>query len=251
MAKDLDFFTQHTHAVDLHHADLGDLGQGILFFGSGKWAHLTFKDANPPNKLDNGKTWHAIKARTSDGHSFSLFECKVNGFVLYADYVIDGDVGIAKFNRIDIRYSEISKWFLYGRHIEGRVGEKLTWTNQPKQFSVNVRSGREQFTIRSEYVGSFREQGEDHVLHEHVEFIFERTNGKFSLSDLQSKALELSCLLSILIAYPISIISVEVMADHGRLYHAYFPTFQKVERDFSDNGFWIKCFVQKRAIEDR
>ena len=162
---------------------------------------------------------------------------------------VDGDIDVAKFKRIDIRYSEISEWFLHWHRIEGTVGEKLTWTEQPKQFSVNIRS--EEFTVRSEYVGSFRAQGEDHVLHEHIEFIFERTNGKFSLSDLQSKALELSCLLSILIAHPISIISVEVMADDGRLYHAYFPTFQKVERDLSDNGFWIKCFVQKRAIEDR
>lgn len=251
MAKGMNFFKQQTHAVDLYHADLGDLGQGTLSFGSGNWAHVTFKGAGPSKKLVDEKTWHVIKARTSDGHSFSLFECKVHGFVLYADYVIDGDVDVAKFKRIDIRYSEISEWFLHLYHIEGTVGEKITWTEQPKQFSVNVGSGREQFTIRSEYVGSFGKQGEDHVLHEHVEFIFERTNGKFSLSDLQSKTLELSCLLSILIAYPISIISVEVMADDGRLYHAYFPTFKKVERDLSDNSFWIKCFAQKRAIEDR
>jgi hypothetical protein len=116
---------------------------------------------------------------------------------------------------------------------------------------VNIRSGPEKFTIRSEYVASHSAQGEDHVLHEHVEFIFERTIGKFSLRDLQSKALELACLLSILIAYPISIVSVEAMTDDGRLYHAYSPTFKKVERDLSDSSFWIKCFVQRRAIEDR
>lgn len=247
----MEFFKQHTHAVTLYHADLGELGQGTLSFGSGNWAHVSFKGAWPSKKFVDGKTWHVVKARSSDGHSFSLFECKVNGFVLYADYVINGDVDVAEFKRIDIRYSEISEWFFHRHSIEGVVGEKLTWTEQPKQFSVNVRSGREQFTVRSEYVGGFRKQGEDLVLNEHIEFIFERTNGKFSLSDLKSKALELSCLLSILIAYPISIICVDIMADDGCLYPAYFPTFNKVERDYSDNGFWIKCFVQKRAIEER
>jgi hypothetical protein len=115
MAKGMDFFKQHTHDVDLYHADLGDLGKGTLSFGSGNWVHVTFKGTGPPNKLDNEKTWNAVKAKTSDGHCFSLFECKVNGFVLYADYVIDGDVDIVKFSRIGIRYTDISEWFLYGR----------------------------------------------------------------------------------------------------------------------------------------
>jgi hypothetical protein len=251
MVGNLEHSEQQVHAVDLYHSELGDLGKGTLYFDSNNWAHVVPELNSLSKKIVDSQTFHVVKARASSGRVFSLFECKVSGFTLYADYVIVGDIDAARFKRMDIRYSEISEWFLRWQRIQGMVGEKLTWANSLKQFSVNISSGQERFTISSEYVGDLSRQGEDHVLHEHIEFIFEKSNGNFGLKDIQSKALELSCLLSILIAYPISIISVHVLADNGLRCPVYFPTFKKMDRNFFDSSFAIKCFMQSDAIGER
>ena len=181
MSKDIDFFKLQTHAVDVYHSDHEEIGHGTLSFGSGNWAHVAFNLTSLSKKFTDDKTWHVLKARTSDGHVFSLFECKTNGFAFYANYVIDGDVDSAQFKRIGIRYSEISAWFLKWHSIDGLVGEKLVWSKEFKPFFAKIKSGSEQFTVKSEYVGNLKKQGEDHALHEHIEFVFEHTNGKFDL----------------------------------------------------------------------
>jgi hypothetical protein len=241
---------RQSYAVMLRHEERGELGEGVLSFGEGHLTSVTFK-SGPPAALCDGERIDLVKAVTDSGRTYTLCTCIMNGFALYADYVIEADIAVAEFDQIVVRYSEVSEWFLHWQNIKGHVGEQLTWAQISKPLSVAVSTDEGQFTLTSDYVGTRDVLGEDLVLHEHVEFSFMSSGGQFGLSDLKTKTLELSCLLSILIGYPATIISVYVSLNDGRFGQVRFPTFERPERDMTDSGFWIKFFIQKPQIEDR
>ena len=237
-------------AVKLHHKQRGELGEGVLSFGAGRWADVRFKNSFL-NVVADGERIDLVKAVTDNGRIFTLCKCKVHEFVLFADYVLEADIEAPEFNQIMVRYSEVSEWFLHWQTIEGNVGEQLTWTRTSKPMSVTVSTNEERFTLTSDYVGTREVSGEETVLHEHVEFTFNTAGKAFGLPDLKSKTLELSCLLSILIGYPLTIVSVHIGLKNGRFCQVHFPTAKRLERDMTDSGFWIKFFIQKPKIEDR
>jgi hypothetical protein len=199
----------------------------------------------------DGAKFDLVKAVTNEGRTFCLCDCKVRGIGLYADYVIDGDLKEAAVDSISVRYSDVSEWFLHWRTVDGSIGKTLNWTRIPKDINVSIKTDDEYFDLRSAYCSSHSQLGEDLVLHEHVEFIFSAKASKFSLADVRAKAHELSCLLSILLAYPATIISVAVSQGTGRSYRIYFPTFERPERAKDDSSFWIRCFIQQPALDGR
>jgi hypothetical protein len=241
---------QQSYAVKLHHKERGEIGEGVLSFGPGRWADVRFKNSFS-NVVTGGERIDLVKAVADNGRTYTLCRCRVHEYVLFADYVFEADIGAPEFDQIVVRYSEISEWFLHWQNIEGNVGERLTWTRTSKPMSVTVSAGEERFTLTSDYVGTRNVSGEETVLHEHVEFSFNTSGSAFGLPDLKSKTLELSCLLSILIAYPITIVSVHVGLKNGCFCQVHFPTPKRPERDMTDSGFWIKFFIQKPKIEDR
>lgn len=238
--------------VELHHDQLGRLGSGVLYFGGNQWAcvNLSISDNAPELRTDDAK-FDLLKAITDEGTTFCLCNCKANGIALYADYVIDGDLSEAAFDSISVRYSDVSEWFLHWRTVDGSVGETLTWKRIPKDINVSVKKNEEHFDLRSEYRASRSQRGEDIVLHEHVEFVFSAKTSQFSLADVKAKTHELSCLLSILLAYPATIVSVVVSQRSGRSYRVHFPTFERPERDKDDSSFWVRCFIQQPALDGR
>lgn len=238
--------------VELHHDQLGRLGSGGLYFGGNRWAYVDLSNlGNAPELRTNDAKFDLVKAVTDEGNTFCLCDCTANGIALYADYVIDGDLSKAEFDSISVRYSDVSEWFLRWRAVDGSVGETLTWKQIPEDIDVNVKTDEEHFGLRSRYCASRRQLGEDLVLHEHVEFVFSARTSQFSLADVRAKTHELSCLLSILLAYPATIGSVVVSQMSGRSHRVHFPTFQRPERDTDDNSFWVQCFIQQPALDGR
>jgi hypothetical protein len=238
--------------VVLHHEQFGRLGSGILYFGGNQWAcvNLSILDNGPELRTD-GTKFDLVKAVTNEGATFSLCDCEASGIALYANYVIDGDFNKAEFDSISVRYSDVSEWFLRGRTVEGSVGETLTWKRNPQDVDVTVRTDEEHFNLRSEYHASRSQQGEDLVIHEHVEFVFSAKTKQFGIADVQAKAHELSCLLSILLAYPTTIANVMVRSETGRFHRVHFPTFKRPERDEDGHSFWLQCFIQQPALDGR
>jgi hypothetical protein len=89
--------------------------------------------------------------------------------------------------------------------VDGTVGEQLTWTRRSEHFSAAVTENTRRFTLSSKCVGSHNRVGEDLIVHEHVEFSFASATGGFSLEEVREKVTGLCALLSLLVAYPVSI----------------------------------------------
>lgn len=250
MTIEIDFSDKHKYTVAISHDDLGDLGKGVLSFGASAGIYIQFQDFGAHAKFENLTARTRIKAKTDKGINFTLFDCEAFGFILYARFVVAGDV-TDNFTSTEIQYSDISEWFLDDRQIKAKVGEEITWTNPVNHLDVTIKAAPDNFTLTSEYVASITKSGNDHLIHEHINFCFKSVDGSFRGPDIRRKSTELSTLLSILTAQPISVIGVQVKCEKGQWHSAYFATFKKVERDSSENDFPEKCFISKSAIHDR
>ncbi|QTB44313.1 hypothetical protein J3J51_00245 [Burkholderia pseudomallei] len=246
------FIEEHTHAVEFHHDELGSLGEGKLSFGAGTQVRGQLPMTSPIPHTDAEYVLGVVHAINENGKSYTLHGCKAYGFSIYADYLIVGKVPEGRFRCLSIRYSDVSEWFMQWRRIEGKVGETLTWSELPQQISVTFKDGQRPFKLTTEYESDLTSKGEDHVLHEHIEFALEQTGGVLTLDDAKDKAMEIARLLSILITHPVSIVDIHVQTvDTNRFHRLYFPTFRPVDRDTSNGTFVRSCFIQKHALDDR
>jgi len=250
MIDEIDFSKKYEYSVDIRHDKLGEFGKGSLSFGENNRVRLGFKNHFQSNLLSDGKMYQGFKAFCDDGKCFTLFNCKYWGFHIYAEFIITDEV-TNSFKQIHIRYSDVSDWFFQWQQIEGTIGEALTWKNKAKDINVNIITPQEQFSLTSASVTSFSKSGEDQTIHEHVSFIFERANGKYTFDDTRTKALELSTLLSILIAQPLSIVSMEVVTEDDKFHCAYFPSYKKSARNSPSSEFSHICFTPKAILDDR
>jgi hypothetical protein len=242
------FSEEQTHKVKLHHRDLGDLGEARSRFG-GEWGVVATMDrpAAVP-RLDPNRLLDFVSATTEDDRAFTLCECSIHGSSLIATCLVYGSITENRFLQIEVRYSDISEWFLRPERIDGSVGEQLTWTRRSEHFSAEVIEHARRFTLSSRCVGSRNRVGEDLIMHEHVEFSFQSSNGGFSLKEVRDKATGLCALLSLLIAYPISIVSVGIHTKTGHAHPFYFGTFKQLQRD-NTREFSIQCFLQKPRLD--
>ena len=248
MTDEMDFSGQYEHEVEIHHDSLGDIGKGTLSFGSEHWPHVSFKDWHVSARLGEG-THRRIRATTSDGEVFSLFNCKVTGFGLSADYVIAGDVN-DEFKCIKVRFTDIFDWFMPFRSYEDKINPDSERNAKQKQLEVVVKTEKQAFKLSSQPILITSGSGEDHLIHEHILFSFERLDTDFRLEDLKNRIHELSTLLSILIAYPTSIASVRVTCEDGRSHGVFFPSPKKKERKVGREFSWNEGFISKHALDD-
>jgi len=250
MSEPIDFAKRYEFEVEVFDEELGALGPGTLRFGAERWTHIRCNQFAAIKALSEGGAGRILKARTAIGECFTLFNCKRMGSYVGADYVFTGDVA-GTFKRIEIRYSDISEWYSRWQKLDGKVGGAISWKNPVKHIATTVKTARETFTLNTESEAAITQSGEDYILHEHVLFCLEHHNGYFSPKDMQTRVLELANLLSILVAYPVSTISVNVVCENSLTHGAFFPTFKRVERDASANDFPQLCFIQERSIHDR
>ncbi|GLQ97617.1 hypothetical protein [Dyella mobilis] len=244
------FSKKFKYAVEVYHDTLGSFGNATLVFGKHDMVRLKFEGHSISGHVAYGKSYDVLRARTNDGDSFTLFACKCYGFACYAYYVVVGDVG-DKFKAIQIRYSDVSEWFMHWQRVVGDVGEKLSWENIPDQISAHVKNDGEEFSVKTEIVGSRKKTGENYLINEHIVFVFENIASMFCAEDIKNKSHEMANLFSILLAHPISAISAWVSEDGSRWYEAYFPTFKRAKRDISDGGFFIRCFASRSMLEGK
>jgi hypothetical protein len=242
------FSEEQTHKVKLHHRDLGDLGEARLRFGGeyGVVATMGLLSARPAP--DPNRPLDFVSATTENGDTFTLCDCRIHALSLIATFLVYGSITETRFLQIDVRYTDISEWFLRPARVEGTVGEQLTWTERSELFSAEVTDDARRFTLSSKSVGSRERVGEDLILHEHVEFSFQSSNGGFPLKEVRDKATGLCALLSLLIAYPISIVSIDVHTTDGHAHRLYFGTFNQLQRD-NTREFPIQCLLQKRRLD--
>ncbi len=199
-------------------------------------------------RSDPSRVLDFVSATTEDESVFTLCDCRIHGFSFIATFLVYGKITESRFLKIDVRYSDISEWFLRPERVDGTVGEQLTWAKRSEQFSAEIAEGTRRFTLSSKYVGDRERIGEDLILHEYVEFSFESSTEGFSLKEARDKTTELCALLSLLIAYPISIASAEVYINDGYARPFYFGTFNQLKRD-NTREFSIQCFIQKVRLD--
>jgi hypothetical protein len=246
----MNFSEVQTHKVYLHHRDLGDLGEAQLRFGGeyGVVATMGFLSARPG--LDPNCPLDFVSAGTEDGHTYTLGACRIHGFSIIATFLVYGSITESRFRQIDVRYSDISEWFLRWELVDGTVGEQLNWTRRSEHFSAAVTDNTQQFTLSSKCVGTHNRVGEDLIVHKHVEFCFASAIGGFSLEEVREKATGLCALLSLLVAYPVSIVSIDIHTTDGHAQPVYFGTFKHVQRD-NTRDFAIQCLLQKPRLDGK
>ncbi|MEX3969704.1 HEPN domain-containing protein [Paraburkholderia caribensis] len=230
--------------------DADEAGMCTLTFGGGEWTCLRFGDRAPGSVAGIAKL-DMLKCISEAGDIYSLCHCDLTGNAAYADYVVEGDPASSKFDRISVRYADVSEWYLRSQTITGTVGMELVWRQIPEQVSVIVDSKDEVFSVESAYVSSRRIQGEELVLHEHIQFIFTAEVPAWEPAEVRTKVHRLSCLLSILMGYPATTLSVSVGQQGGSSMRLHYPTSDRPARDVGDPGFVPKLLVQQHQLAGR
>lgn len=250
MRRTIDFTKQHEFQVDVFGHEHAKLGSGVLTFGPERWIQVGF-DLLEFSGISEGAEFFKLTAVSQSGTSFTLFQCKRIGFGITANYVVTGDVG-ENFKSIEIRYSDVSEWYLGRQWIEGDIADSVRLGNPVKHFTATIKTEQENFTLTSRSERSVSRTGEDHIFHEHVLFCLDSHDANFSIVNIQTKAMDLLRLLSILMAHPVSIASIEAVCDKGNSCTVFFPTYSPVERKASRNSrFLYECFIQQQDIHDR
>lgn len=245
-----DFAKKFKFAVEVYHETLGSFGNATLVFGKYGMASLKFGFHGASKNTARGKNYAVLKARTGDRKTFTLFECRCFDFVCEAYYLVMGDVR-GEFRSIQVRYSDFSEWFMHWQSIEGEVGKELVWKDVPSQISVHVKTDDEEFSVKTKTEWMRKEMGEDLLINEHIVFEFENIASTFRAEDIKNKSHEISNLFSILLAQPLSVVSIWVKEDDGRWCPAFFPTFKRVKKDSSRNDFYIRCLASRSMLDGK
>jgi len=247
MTEAMNFATLYELNVKLVDDEFGELGPARLRFGAGRLALISFGLLSAPTLVPDRGRRGVLRATTSEGARFTLFSCKRIGASFWAELVVAGDVAGA-FKRIEIRYSDISEWFCPWKPLSGEVGKSVSWMNPIEHLAATVRTGGEEFAVTTRSETSITQSGEDQIFHEHVLFCLEKGHGHFNQQDVQTKALELEHLLSILIALPLSIVSVRVTCENDIEHMAYFSTWKPLKRDADDTDSPARFFISEKSI---
>ena len=249
MVQDFDFSNGIECSVEVYNPDNSILGEGQLTFGDGSFICIQL-DLDS-NFREQRRELLILKAKTKEGRRFTLFNCEIEGNLLYASFVVFGNVK-TELGEFHVKYAGLSDWFLHGQYIAGELGESVSWKNPSPQISVTIKTADEDFSLKTKTFGSLTKRGEDHVIHEHTRFIFERVGGLFSVDELRDKSFELSTLLSLLTATPVSIENVWVGCGGEGAIPAYFPAFKKIDGGGSSSrAYWLSCLTQRHSLDDK
>lgn len=245
MNNEIDFSKNYEYEVEIYLDGYGTLGSGTLHFGGGNFPHVNLDTLGQFIRPEGEPH---LKAKTKGGEKFTLTNCTYQEYTIHSDLIVCGDIASGT-SEIIVKYADISDWFMYDQYVKGNPGEHLTWTTPPPQILVDIKNENYSFSLKSEIYSSITKHREERTIHEHVNFVFTRSDGEFSFSEIKSKPLELSSLLSILIAYPISISGIWVIGSNGHPVPLYYPTFKKTDRKFEENVFWRNALISRSALD--
>lgn len=248
MVQNLDFSNKVECSVEVYHDNHSIFGEGKLTFGGGNLICIQL-DLNSNLRVSQ-REFPTLKAKAKDGRYFTLYSCEVDDQLVYASVIACGDIK-TDITELHVKYAEISDWFLHGQYITGELGESVSWKNPAPQLSINIKTANENFSLKTETFSSLTKSGEDHVIHEYTRFVFERAGAVFSVDEIREKSLELSTLLSLLTANPVSIANVWIGFDVGYPIPTYFPAFKKVDEGSSSGVYWLSCLTQRHSLDDK
>lgn len=214
---------KRTVRVKVSHPDVEGSADGSLTYGYGCLAHLRIDWRGPELRLTPEQLATGLLAVAENGHRLSLFNCEQNGQSLYPEFVTEGELRDADVVRFEVRYTDVSEWFFQQMAMHEVPGKNVEWREMPPTLVAEVSQPSHHFKVESFYVGTIAHQGEDRNLHQHFEFRFTATRHRFTLADVKQQAHQFSNLLSILLAHPCSIVSVDVYADDKYGAHLYYP----------------------------
>lgn len=248
MVQDFDFSNEIECSVEVYYDDYSILGEGKLTFGCGGFIciklDLSSNCRTPQRELP------ILRAKTKEGRHFTLFNCEADDHLLYAGFIVCGNVK-ADISEFHVKYAQLSDWFLHGQYITGELGESVSWNNPSPQLSITIKVAGEDFSLKTETFSSLTKRGEDHVIHEHTRFIFKRDAGVFLVDELREKSFELSTLLSLLTATPVSIANVWACFDVGYPMPTYFPAFKEIDGGSLSRVYWTSCLTQRHSLDDK
>lgn len=243
MTSPIDFSKDYNYRVHVQDGELAKLGGADLSFGPGKGAQLVFKGLFKFAGIDKEKKYKRILVATEEGEEFTLFDCSVVGFSMSISYIICGNV-VDVFDRISVRIFDLNEWFSPWRNIV----DMLERRDNIGQLDVRVNTPNQDFSLSTEMNLKLSQNGEDHIVHEHVLFVFKSFEKPFSSNDIRKKCLELTTLLSILTAAPMYVASVIVSYGTGRPRYAFFSTFAKPKLE-GRRKTWAEFFTRKPMLD--
>lgn len=221
--------------VKLSHPDVGDIADGSLTYGRGMFARLEIDWRGPDLRLTPDQLATGLLAVAENGQRLSLFNCEQAGRSLFPQFVTEGELKGQNVVRFEVRYTDVSEWFFQQMIVRGEPGENVEWQEMPLPLIAEVSQPGHHFKIESFFVSTIAQQGEDRNLHQHFEFKFTATQDQFSLADVEQQARQFSNLLSILLAHPCSIVSIDVYEDDRRGAHLFYP-FSRTRRPVDDES---------------
>lgn len=247
MINTLIFSNDYEYAVGLYDNSGILLGSGTLKFGDGKLIQIHMDRVASfliPEKENT------LNATTASGDIFTLVNCALESNTVYADLIVCGKIE-SGVNSIKVRYADISEWFMHDQKIECKPGESILWGSPPPPVEAEVLIGSDSFSIKSEIYSSVTHKTEERIINEYVNFIFSKPDQSFDFSEIREKPHHLSCLLSILIAYPISISSIWVTGKNSGWLQAYFPAFERPKKEFEENQLWRNSLIRRKTLDTR
>ncbi|MEE4183395.1 HEPN domain-containing protein [Pseudomonas viridiflava] len=247
MVNALDFSKDYEYTVEVKNNSGDSLVSGVLKFGAGSFVSVSIS-AFAKFIIPEGES--ILQATNSSGDVFTLINCVAENNTIYADMIVCGEVG-GGVSKIIVRYSNIAEWFLYDQDVQGNPGESISWGAPPPPINADIKTDVETFNISSDIYSSITIKAEERVIREHVSFIFSKSDAPFELSEIKAKPHQLACLLSLLIAYPISITNVWITTTSDRWLPAYFPAFERPKQELKANQFWRNSLIRRKTLDLR
>ncbi|WP_122414071.1 HEPN domain-containing protein [Pseudomonas viridiflava] len=247
MINSLSFSTDYNYVVELHDKSGILLGSGTLKFGGGKLIRVHM-DVYPRFSVPEDES--TLNATAASGDVFTLIGCELEDNTIYANLVICGKVEVG-VSSIIVKYADISEWFMHGQQVESKPGESVIWGSPPPPVNAEILTNPDNFNIKSDIHYSTTYKTERRIIHESVNFTFSKTNKIFGFPEIKEKPLQLACLLSILIAYPISISNIWVAEKSGRWLPVYFPAFEQPKKELEKNQLLRNSLIRRKTLDSR
>ncbi|WGS43146.1 hypothetical protein LFL97_06355 [Burkholderia sp. JSH-S8] len=247
MKNNFTFNDDHIFSVDVSHDELGQIGSASLTFGPKQAISLKFKHG-AFGKLEAGTKYDRLIATVQDGQVFTLFNCELHFIAVYADYIVAGDTADA-FDLAEIEMTHVTSWFFQFQRIAGDVGTSVEWKNRPSSVSADVISPLGDFSLAITPYTELIEIDGGNEIRDSAVLSIENFQCDFTLCNFRSIITSLCTLFSIILAQPVSVISVRVRSKSGKSLSLYFPHYEKIED--TDNRLDDRMrFLLKRHLFD-
>lgn len=248
MTNNISFNDDHSFPVDVFHDELGKVGNATLAFGPRKAISLRFRGGTIA-KFDTEKSYERLVATSLEGRSYTLFNCELHFGDVYAEYILAGEAFNA-FDSIEIEITHITQWFFQWERIIGDVGTSVQWKNRPSRISANVTSPLGNFCLAIDPHTDLTATAERSEILNTAVVLVENSHSHLGVIDIRSLVTSLCTLFSILLALPVSVLTVRAKDKNGKWHSIYFPHYEKVEEDERDAKNGMRYLLKRKILDE-